>query len=144
MAMWIGGWFVVLVLAAAERGESSQVRATLFGLVARAHTVVMVPGALLTLGSGIVWSMAIVGAGDVQARVAPLGVGVMTAAGFVGGLLIAFVALPSAVQLKAVAFPTADGKMLPVFERQRKRLIAASTVAGVLAVVSLFASVLAP
>ena len=88
--------------------------------------------------------MAIVGAGGVQSRVAPIGVMVMTAAGFVGALLIVFVALPSAVKMKAVAVPTADGKMLPVFERQRKRLIATSHIAGVLALVSLFASVVAP
>jgi hypothetical protein len=48
------------------------------------------------------------------------------------------------VKMKAVAVPTADGKMLPVFERQRKSLIATSHIAGVLALVSLFASVVAP
>ena len=106
--------------------------------------VVIGPGAILTLGSGVLWSMAIVGAGDMQSRVAPIGLWVMTAAGFVGGLLIVFVALPTAVKLKTVAVPTADGKMLPFFERQRKRLIAVSCVAGVLGLVSLFAAVLAP
>jgi hypothetical protein len=106
--------------------------------------MVIVPGALLTLGSGVLWSLTIAGAGDVQNRVAPMGVWVMTAAGIVGALLIAFVALPTAVKLKAVAVPTAAEKMLPIFERQKKRLIAASHVAGVLALVSLLASALAP
>ena len=144
MAMWIGGWLAVSVLVVSERGGSSQERASLFGLVARAFTAVIGPGALLTLGSGIMWSMAIVGAGDIQSRVAPIGLWVMTAAGFVGGLLIALGALPTAVKLKAVAVPTADGNMLPIFERLKKRLFAVSFVAGALALVALFASVLAP
>ena len=144
LAMWLGGWLCVVVLVASERGDSTHVRTTLFKLVARVHTTVIVPGALFTLGSGVLWSMAIVGAGGVQSGVAPIGVLVMTAAGFVGGLLVVFVALPTAVKLKAVAVPTAAGKMLPVFERQRKRLIATSHIAGVLALVALFASVVAP
>ena len=131
-------------MVVSERGVSLQARASLFGLVAKAHTAVIGPGALFTIGSGIMWSMAIVGAGDVQSRVAPIGLWVMTMAGFVGGLLVAFVALPTAVKLSAVAVPTADGNVLPVFERLRKRLIAVSFAAGVLALVSLFASVIAP
>ena len=144
MAMWLGGWLVVSVLVLSARGESSQTRASFFGFVAKAHTAVIVPGALLTLGSGIMWSMAIAGANDIQSRVAPLGVWLMTAGGFLGGLLIVFVALPTAVKLKAVSVPTEDGKMLPVFESLRIRLLSVSSVAGVLALVSLFASVLAP
>jgi len=143
MAMWIGGWLAMLLLVVKARSESPQVRASLFGVLARAYTVVIGPGAILTLGSGILWSMAIVGAGDMQSRVAPIGLWVMTAAGFVGGLLVVFVALPTAARLRSVAAPTADGQVLPAFEQQRKRLIAVSYVAGVLALVALFASVLA-
>ena len=144
LAMWLGGWLVVAVLVATAREESSHVGAALYGFAAKAFMAVIGPGALLTIGSGIVWSMAITGAGDVQSRVAPIGLWVMTAAGFVGGLLVLFVALPSAVKLRAVAVPTAAGKMLPIFERQKKRLIVVAHIAGVLALVSLFASALAP
>lgn len=140
--MWIGGWLAVSALVFHARRESPQVRAALFGLLADAHTVVIGPGAILTLGSGILWSMAIVGAGGVESRVAPVGLVVMTASGFIGGLLIAFVALPAAVRLRAVAVTTANGHPLPVFERQRRRLLIVSNAAGVLALVSLFASVL--
>lgn len=144
LAMWIGGWLVVSLFGKKAQSESLPARANLFGLLAGAFTVVIGPGAILTLGSGILWTMAIVGAGGVERRIAPAGLGVMTAAGFVGGLLIAFVALPSAARLRALAVPTADGQLLPVFERQRKRLMVVSSVAGVLALVSLAASVLAP
>ena len=144
MAMWIGGGLAVAVLVAKARGESPQVRASLFGLLANVYTLVIGLGAFLTIGSGILWSMAIAGAGDIPSRVAPIGLWIMTAAGLVGGLLIAFVVLPTAVRMRAVAVATADGQMLPAFEQQRKRLLAVSCFAGVLAVVELFAAVLAP
>ena len=88
--------------------------------------------------------MALVNAGDMQSRVAPNGVLVMTAAGFIGGLLIVFSALPTAVKLKALAASTAATEMPPIVERLGRRLVAISLAAGVLAIVSLFASVLAP
>lgn len=144
LAMWIGGWLVVSLVGRKAQGESPPARAKLLGMLAGAFTVVIGPGAILTLGSGVLWSMAIVGVGDVERRVAPAGLGVMTAAGVVGGLLIAFVALPTAARLRAMAVPTVDGQLLPAFERQRKRLMVVSSVAGVLALVSLAASVLAP
>jgi hypothetical protein len=142
--MWLGGWLVAAVAVAHVRDETTDVRATTFGVVAKAFTTVIVPGAILTMGSGIMWSMALVNAGAVQSRVTPIGVIVMTAAGFVGGLLIVFVALPTAVKLRAVAVPTPTTQMLPVFEHLRKRLVVVSLVAGVLAALSLFGSVIAP
>jgi hypothetical protein len=144
LAMWIGGWLVAALLFARARRESPLVQTTLHAIVASVFTVVIGPGAILTLGSGILWSMAIVGAGGVERRIASAGLAVMIAAGFVGGLLIAFLALPAAARLRAVAVHTEDGQVLPVFETQRKRLIVVSTVAGLLALVSLAASVLAP
>jgi len=68
----------------------------------------------------------------------------MTAAGFVGGFLIVFVAIPTAIKLKAIAVVGSDGQVLPLFERHKKRLDIVSAVAGICALVSLFASVLAP
>ncbi len=144
LAMWIGGWLAMSVLVVAARSESPQVRAGLFGLLAKAHNLVIGPGVLLTFGSGLLWSMALVGAGDVQARVAPFGTSVMTATGVLGGLLVVVVALPAAVKMKALAIPTADGQMLPAFEQQRKRLVSASNIAGAFALASLFASVFTP
>lgn len=144
MAMWIGGVLSGLVLAARGGKEPAQVRAPLLEMFARLHTTVIVPGALLTGASGVLWSMALAGGQGTESRVAPLGLWIMSGAGFLGVLLIAFVALPAAVRLGILAVPTEDGHMLPEFERQRKRLLGASIASGVLAAVSLFASVLAP
>jgi hypothetical protein len=144
MAMWIGGWLTVTVLATSVRVESPQVRVTWAALRARVQTRIIGPGALLTVGSGMLWSMAIVGSGGGGSRTAPIGLWIMTVAGMVGGLLVAFVALPTAVRLRAVAVSSADGQVLPAFEQQKRRLTLVSFVAGVCALVSLFAAVLAP
>lgn len=133
-----------MVMANRARGESQQVRVSLTALLAQLQAVIISPGALLTVGSGILWSMAIVGAGSVESRVAPIGLWIMTGAGLVGGFLIAVVAMPTAIKLKAIAVVGSDGQVLPLFERHKKRLDLVSAVAGICALVSLFASVLAP
>jgi hypothetical protein len=88
--------------------------------------------------------MAIAGGGGVESRIAPIGAWIMTVLGVLGGLLVAFVALPTALKLKSVAVTRADGQVLPAFEKQKRRLEIVSAVAGLCALASLFAAVLAP
>ncbi len=144
VTMWIGGWLAAVLMSSGVRGESPQVRVRVAALVARVQTVLVGPGALITVGSGILWTMALAGGGAVENRVAPIGTSVMTGAGILGGILIAVLAIPSALKLKAVSVSSNDGRVLPVFERQERRLNVVSAVAGVCALISLFASVLAP
>lgn len=144
LAMWIGGWLAGVIIFAGTRGLAAEARTTLSTKLARVYTMVVVPGAILTVASGVLWSLAMVGADDVEARVSPVGLGIMTAAGFLGGLLTVFVSLPAAIKLRAVAVPSADGKLHPLFDRLNMRLVYASGVAGLLALVSLFSAVLAP
>ena len=61
------------------------------------------------------------------------------AAGFVGGLLVLLIGLPTAVKMGALAVPTESGEMLSAFERYRKRQAWVSSVSGVLALLALFA-----
>lgn len=144
IALWIGGWLAAAVIASGSRGAPVQVRVSVAFLLARVHTVVIAPGMLLSLGSGILWSMAIASGGGVESRIAPLGAWVMTGLGLVGGIIVAALALPSALKLRAVAISGAEGQVHPVFESQWRRLQTASAVAGVCALASLLAAVLAP
>jgi hypothetical protein len=68
----------------------------------------------------------------------------MTAAGIVGGILVAVVGIPAALKLKSVAVASDDGRVLPVFEQQMKRLNVVSVIAGFCALVSLCGAVVAP
>ncbi len=143
IALWIGGWLAVVVVASGSRGEPVQAKVSISALLARVHTVVIAPGMLLSLGSGILWSMAIASGGAVESRVAPLGTWVMTGLGVVGGLIVAVVALPAALKLRAVAISGPDGRVLPVFDSQWRRLQIASAAAGVCALASLLAAAFA-
>ena len=138
------GWLAVALLTNGARSEAQNIRVTLAALATRAHLALIGPGALLTVGSGVLWSMAVVGSAGVESRVAPIGTLIMTAAGIVGGILVAVVAIPTALKVKATALTTEDGLVLPVFERQERRLKIVSTLAGFLALVSLAAAVVAP
>jgi hypothetical protein len=144
IAMWLGGWLAAAVVASGSHGNSQQVSVRLTALLTRVHTMIIAPGAVLTVGSGILWSMAIGGVGGVESRIAPIGAWIMTVLGVLGGLLVAFVALPTALKLKSVAVTRADGQVLPVFEKHKMRLEIVSAVGGLCALASLFAAVLAP
>jgi hypothetical protein len=144
IAMWIGGWLAAMLITSGARGESQRVRVSLAALLARVHVALIGPGAIATIGSGILWSLAITGGSDVESRVAPMGAWIMTAVGIVGGIVVAAVAVPTALRVKAVAISNESDQVLPVFERQQRQLKVVSAVAGICALVSLFAAVLAP
>ena len=144
VSLWIGGWLSVALMTSGARGNSAQTRATIASLAAKVQIMLIGPGALVTLGSGILWSMAIVVGGGVESRVAPTGLWIMTGAGIVGSILVALFVIPIARKVRAVAVSGEEGRLLPVFDKLDKRLGLVSAVAGILALVSLGAAVLAP
>ena len=72
-----------MLMTSGARGESQRVRVSLAALLARVHVAIIGPGAIATIGSGILWSLAITGGSDVESRVAPMGAWIMTAVGIV-------------------------------------------------------------
>lgn len=138
-AMWIGGALTAMVVAIGVRGEVNAIRAAAFRQLYRAHTLVIAPGALLTLGTGILMTMQYAG-GDMSALGSP-GLWIMQGAGLIAGLMVLFVSLPTASRLNVLSVPSEEGDLPPGFERLRKRQALVSSVAGALAVLSLFAGV---
>jgi hypothetical protein len=65
----------------------------------------------------------------------------MQATGLAGGVLVLLVAIPTAMKLGGLAVATEAGRLLPVFDHYRRRQMIVSSVAGALAVVSLFTGV---
>ncbi len=140
-AMWIGGALAAMVLAIKSRRESEEIQAGLFRMMTHVHTIVIGLGVLLTLGSGVVWTMRLVQQGGPESTSPTVGVWIMQATGLVGGALVLLVAIPTAMKLGGVAVTTEDGHLLPAFSHFRRRQMIVSSVAGVLAVVSLFTGV---
>ncbi len=137
-ALWIGGAFAAMVLAVTSRKESMVVRAGVFRLLVNVHTIIIGTGALLVVGTGFLLTMWLAQSGAGEALSQPR-IWIMQATGIVGGLMVLLIGLPTAVKMGALAVPIEGDEMLPEFERYRKRQAVVSSVAGVLAVISLFA-----
>lgn len=139
-ALWIGGAIAAMVVALDARTEDIMVRAGAFRLLVPVHTLVIAPGALLALASGILLTMQLM-TGDASQLMAAPRIWIMQGAGLVGGLMVLFISLPTAVKMGGLAMPDASGSFPRSFERYRKRQAIVSSVAGALAVISLFAGV---
>jgi hypothetical protein len=135
-AMWIGGWMAGVVFTSSVADEPPQVRAGVFRIVGRLHTMVIGFGALLVVGTGVVLVMNM-DAGGWGALIQDAKLWVMVLSGLVGGLLVIFVGLPTATRVAALAVVTKTGGLPPALETYRKRLDLVSAIAGGLAVVAL-------
>jgi hypothetical protein len=140
-ALWIGGGLAAMTLAIAARSEDPAVKAGVYRLLARLHGVVIAPGALMTVLSGLWLTMTLARRGR-GGELGEPGLAIMQGLGIVAGILALLVALPTASLLARVAEPDQTGQLPPVFERFRKRQAIASSVAGALAVLALVAAFL--
>lgn len=138
-ALWIGGGIAAMTLALSARGEPSGVRAGVFRLLARVHGVVIAPGALITVLSGLWLTMTMARRGR-GAELGEPGLAAMQGLGIVAGILVLFIALPTGNLIARVAEPDDKGQLPPVFEKLRKRQAVVSSVAGALAVLALVAA----
>lgn len=138
-ALWIGGGLAAMTLAIASRNEDPAVKAGVYRLLARLNGVVIAPGALITVLSGLWLTMTMARRGR-GAELGEPGLAVMQGLGIVAGILVLLVALPTGNLLARVAEPDQTGRFPPVFERLRKRQAIVSSIAGALAVLALVAA----
>lgn len=139
-ALWIGGGMAAMVVAVSARGEPGAVRAGAHRLLARVHTMVIGLGALLVVATGLLLIVNLATGGRGAALALPH-MWIMQGAGLLGGLLILFAGLPSAVKLSRLAVADNAGSLPPAFERYRGRSALVNAVGGTLALVALFAAV---
>ena len=140
-ALWIGGVAAAILLAVNVRRESAVIQAGMYRLLTQVHTFIIGLGALLTLGTGVVWTMLLVQNEAAGSAPPSIGVWIMQGAGLIGGALVLLVGIPTAVKLGGLAVVTDDGHLLPAVDHYRRREILVSCVAGTLAVLSLFTGV---
>lgn len=135
-SLWVGGGIAAMVLAIASRGEARDVRAGVYRLLGRVHGVVIAPGALITVLSGLWLTMGMARTGQ-GAELGRPGLATMQAGGIIAGIVVLFVALPTANLLARVSVLDQNGQLPPAFEKLRKRQMIASSVAGTLAVLAM-------
>jgi predicted outer membrane lipoprotein len=138
IVFWIGGALVALAVDNGVKSESPEVRAGVARQLARVHTMVIGLGALLATATGVLLALGLETSERAEAMREPR-MWLMQLAGALGGLVVLFVALPTAVRMGGLAVTTEDGELLPAFEVYRKRLNVVTIIGWVFAVIALFA-----
>ena len=138
MCLWIGGAITTMVIALGAQKEGGEMRAGVYRLLARIHTSVVGLGALLVVASGFLLMMDYSTSG-LEIMMREPSRWVMVLAGLLAGVIVLFVALPTAVRMGGLAVTSESGEMPRAFEIYRRRLEVISYVAGVLAIFALFA-----
>jgi hypothetical protein len=109
-----------------------------YRLLARIQTSVVGLGALLVVASGFLMMMDYSTSG-LEIMMREPSRWVMVLVGLLAGVIVLFVALPTAVRMGGLAVTSESGAMPPAFEIYRRRLEVISYVAGALAIIALFA-----
>ncbi len=137
MALWIGGMVAAMVLSVSARSATGAERNAAFRWAGRLYSLVVGPGALLTVVTGLVLTMSLAQRAGSQVMAQP-SIWVMQVAGLVAGVLVLFVALPTSTHMARMADAAADGELPPSFGGMRRRLAMVVHVVAVLVVLSLF------
>jgi len=128
-AMWLGGGLASMFAGIASRSETRSV----LGAVVRAQSaiqrMIIAPGALLTILSGLMLTFALAGMGSANVWLM-----VMQGAGLVAGLLTLFVALPTATRLSRL---DPSGEQAAYFDELRKRQKVVGMIWGALGLLAL-------
>ncbi len=140
-SMWIGGAMAAMLIEINSRRDAAELRVAVFRLLTQVQTLVVGLGSLLTLGSGVMWSMSMAQDAGANGATATVGTWIMVGVGLVGGVLVLLVVVPTAVKLGGLAVTTSEGALLPAFEHYRRRQTVVSSVAGAMALLSLLAGV---
>jgi hypothetical protein len=134
--MWLGGGLAVMVAGIAARADS---RAGL-GAVTRAqasiHKLVIAPGALLVVFSGLILTVRLMNAMTVALSSWLM---VMQGAGILGALIVLLGGMPIASRLSRL---DPEGPHAAQFDELRRRRKVVSSVAGLLGLVALVGGVL--
>lgn len=131
-AFWIGGAAVAMALSVALRREDRPSQGVGARLQAATYRVVVGPGALLAVVSGLMLTLDLYGgATSVGGLSHPLMM--MQGAGLVGGLVVLLFSVPTASKLIRVD-PVGDG---PLFDALRRRMKVTGMVGSTLALLAL-------
>ena len=134
MALWIGGGVATMVAGIVAKRLAPDSRLGAYRITSAVWRILVGPGALLVVVSGVVLAMPYMKSGLV-----PGSLGLMMVAGIVGALVALAVALPAAAALGRLEIDPQGG--LPQrFGALRLRLVWAASIAGGLALTALIAA----
>ena len=134
--LWLGGGIATMVAGVTAKRLRPADRLAGYKLISAVQRILVAPGALAVVLSGLVLSMPYMKSGDV-----PGWLGIMMTAGTLGALGAVAISVPTAAKLGRLE-PDARGELPEAFHRLRKTQILAATLAGSLGLIALFAATL--
>ena len=136
--MWLGGGLAAMIAGIASKREDRAGLGAVVRAQAAVHKMVIAPGALLAVLSGLILTFSVSARMD-ELTGFSLPLVVMQGTGMVGALLALMVALPTSAKLARLD-PSGPGAAYFDELRQRQKLV--SAIAGTLALVALVAGAL--
>ena len=130
--LWLGGGIATMVAGVTAKRLGASERLAGYKLIGAVQRILVGPGAIAVVLSGLILSGPYMKQGDV-----PVWMGLMMIAGILGALGAVAVSVPTAAQLARLE-PDARGELPEAFNRLRKRQILAATIAGSLGLVAMF------
>jgi hypothetical protein len=133
IVLWLGGGLATMVLGIAAKRLAPDHRLSAYRLTSAIQRILLGPGAVAVVLSGILLSMPYMKEGTV-----PGWLMLMMTSGILGALIAIGVTVPTAARLGRLEVDP-RGDLPESFAGLRKRLVIAGTVAGVLGLVALVA-----
>ena len=133
--MWIGGGFASMHAGLGGASESRTALGAIARAQARIQKLVIAPGALLVVLSGLILTLRFMGAMTVSMSPWLMA---MQGAGLVAALITLMIGLPTAARLGRI---NPEGETAAYFDELRGRMRIAASVSGMLALLALVAGV---
>lgn len=133
--LWLGGGIATMVAGVGAKGFGATERLSAYRLIGSIQKILVGPGAIAVVLSGIFLAQPYMKAGTV-----PGWLGVMMIAGILGALGAVGISVPTAAKLARLQ--PEGGQLPPAFQVLRKRQILAATLAGTFGLIAMFAATL--
>jgi len=132
--LWLGGGIATMVSGVTAKSLPPAQRLAAYRLMSAIQRILVGPGALAVVLSGLILSMAFMRSGMV-----PGWLTLMMGAGLVGALIVLGIVVPTSARLGRLE-PDAAGQLPAAFATLRKRQIIAASVAGGLGLLAMGAA----
>lgn len=137
IGLWLGGVAAALVLAGVQGSEPESTRGAAYRTLGKVYAWIVAPGAILTSGSGLAFTMMVASAGY-GARLGEPAVAAMQALGLLAGVLEIFVSFPTSQRLARIASLDDGSELSPAAERMKSRTVTVSSVSMALVVIAVY------
>jgi hypothetical protein len=135
--LWLGGGMATMVAGVTAKGFAPAERLKVYKAIGAVQRLLVGPGALGVILSGILLSTAFMRSGMM-----PGWLNLMMGAGLLGAIVAVALSVPTAARLARLEVDAA-GQLPAAFAGLRKRQVITATIAGTLGLIALFAGTIA-